>query len=262
MLNSLKIAGRYLQFLLTARTKYYIHSPFVYDFCESVLSDRRRFYAFADIIGLRSHLELDTREIAITDYGAGSSFNKSSTRKIQDLNQKVSTPDRDGKLLFRIVDRYKPQNVLELGTCLGVGTMYLARACAGKVWTIEGSENLADLAAANFDMMQQENIVQRVGSFESQLSPCLEEMQHVDLVFFDGNHREKATMQYFETCLQYAHEHSIFIFDDIYWSEGMMKAWAAIKADARVSLSLDLFHLGLCFFHKGKSKEDFKLYMF
>ncbi len=261
-MNNVKIAARYLRFLSTAQTKYYVHSPFVYDFCETVLSDRRWFYAFSDIIGLRSRLEQDKSEIEIKDLGAGSAFNTTTRRSIRDLNRKVSTPDRDGKLLFRLVDRYQCQKILELGTCLGVGTCYLAKACAGEVWTIEGAERLAKRAQEHFQLMDIDNVRQVVGPFGRCLLPCLKEIGEVDLVFFDGNHQEDATLSYFETCLEFAHEGSIFVFDDIYWSEGMMRAWTKIKNHPSVRLSLDLFHLGICFFHEGQAKQDFKLYFF
>ena len=46
-------------------------------------------------------------------------------------------------------------------------------------------------------------------------------IKNIDLVFIDGNHQENPTISYFEKCLNYAHNDTIFIFDDIYWSIGM-----------------------------------------
>jgi hypothetical protein len=36
------------------------------------------------------------------------------------------------------------------------------------------------------------------------------------------------------------------VFDDVSWSRGMAKAWERIRSDERVSLSVDLFQIGLC----------------
>jgi hypothetical protein len=49
------------------------------------------------------------------------------------------------------------------------------------------------------------------------------------------------------------------IFDDIYWSEGMKQAWAEIKAHPQVTVTVDMFWIGLVYFKKGQVKEDFKI---
>ena len=80
------------------------------------------------------------------------------------------------------------------------------------------------------------------------------------LVFFDGNHRKDATLRYFNQCLEKANEDSIFIFDDIHWSEEMQDAWKEIKAHPQITLALDVFQFGICFFRKEKlAKEEFLL---
>lgn len=53
------------------------------------------------------------------------------------------------------------------------------------------------------------------------------------------------------------HEKSVFVIDDIYWSPEMKEAWDIIKADERVTVTIDLFYVGLVFFRKGQAKEDF-----
>ena len=79
------------------------------------------------------------------------------------------------------------------------------------------------------------------------------------IVFFDANHRYEPTIRYFEQCLEKAHEGSCFVFDDIYWSDEMKKAWQFIKDHPSVTVSLDVFWLGIVFFHKRQVKQDFVL---
>ena len=51
---------------------------------------------------------------------------------------------------------------------------------------------------------------------------------------------------------------TILIFDDIHWSAEMEKAWAEIKANPSVTLTIDLFFIGLVFVRKAqKEKEHF-----
>ena len=89
------------------------------------------------------------------------------------------------------------------------------------------------------------------------LQPILEKFSSADFVFFDGNHRKEPTLAYFNLCLQKATENSVFVVDDIYWSDEMMQAWAQIKANDKVTVTVDLFFMGLVFFKQGEAKQHF-----
>jgi hypothetical protein len=56
-----------------------------------------------------------------------------------------------------------------------------------------------------------------------------------------------------------AHEGSIFIFDDIHWSKEMELAWEEIKNHPKVTVTLDLFKIGIVFFHTGQMKQHFRI---
>jgi len=67
-------------------------------------------------------------------------------------------------------------------------------------------------------------------------------------------------MNYFKQALEKKNVNSIFVFDDIYWSEEMQQAWKEICAHNEVTLSLDLFYFGIVFFRtENKEKEHFVL---
>jgi predicted O-methyltransferase YrrM len=97
------------------------------------------------------------------------------------------------------------------------------------------------------------------GNIDTILVPEIQQLNTLDFVFFDANHRAEPTLRYFENCLAKVHENTVFVFDDIYWSEEMESAWQQICADPRVMLSIDLFWLGLVFFRKAQPKQHFKL---
>ena len=98
-----------------------------------------------------------------------------------------------------------------------------------------------------------------MGNFDDTLAAVIAEQSKLDFVFIDGNHRKDATLNYFNLCLPKVHEDSVIIFDDIYWSKGMAQAWEHIKAHPDVSVTIDLFWIGLVFFRSGQAKQDFKI---
>lgn len=263
MYSPFQLGVRYLKYYLTASNGkgHGMHSPFVFDFITKVLNDDRQFYAFASIESLRQLLLLNQKELVIEDFGAGSRVKKEKRRKVSDVAKSSLKPKKFGQLLFRIVDRYSPATILELGTSLGITTAYLASAKEGStVTTMEGAKAVAAMAKQNLSRLKLTNVEIVEGNFDETLPPLVNKTGSVDLAFIDGNHRLEPTVRYFKELLPAMHEYSILIFDDIHWSKEMEQAWEAIKADPSVTLSIDLFFIGLVFFRKEqKVKQHFTI---
>lgn len=251
---------KYLKYKLTAKHRkgYGIHPPFLYNLIRNVLSQKTNYYALDEIAELRYDL-LDCEEtINVTDFGAGSKVMKSNVRKIKDIAKHSAINEKFGEMMFRLIDRFKPQTILESGTSLGLGTLYLAMPNSkSQVYTIEGCEETAKKASENFKELKVENVKQIIGNIDEKLPEVLSSINELDFVYFDGNHQKEPTLNYFKQCLQKSHNDTVFYFDDIHWSKGMEKAWEEIKANPEVTLTIDLFFSGIVFFRKELSKQDF-----
>lgn len=251
----------YLKYLAKAKTRFYIHSPFVFDFINNVKRNTSNYYAFQEIDKIYIRYLSSNEVLEIEDFGAGSIKNSSRHRKLSDIASIAGSGLKKGKILFHLVNHYQAQNILELGTSLGLGTLYLAKANSeAKIYTVEGSSEVARIADETFRSEGMNNISLFQGTFHEHLTNILQEMRTVDLAFVDGHHEEQATLEYFEQILPFIHEDSILVFDDIYWSKGMTSAWQKIKQDPKVTVSIDLYQLGICFFHPSQAKENFQLY--
>ena len=97
------------------------------------------------------------------------------------------------------------------------------------------------------------------GRFEDTLTVALKKLGSVDLVYIDGNHRKEALLDYFDRCLNYIHNNSVIVCDDIHASKGMEEAWNIIIQRPGVTVSLDFFYSGWVFFRKESSLQHFKL---
>jgi predicted O-methyltransferase YrrM len=249
----------FLRYFWKAGTLFQVHSPFIYKFCEEVLEDEREYYAFSDADWMRSGLLQDTKKISDSPLGA----RKQETRevKVSHLVKTSSTPAWWGKLLFRIARTYQPKIILELGTSLGIGTLYLAKANSrSKVYTLEGHKAVAQIASEVLKNANTENAQILLGTFEESLSWLFEKEEHFDLVYLDGHHNKAATVQYFEQLLPHLPDSGIIILDDINWSAEMWEAWNVIKAHPHVTATIDLYRMGILFFNPDlKGKQDFTL---
>jgi predicted O-methyltransferase YrrM len=246
----------FLNYQWRAKTKYYLHSPFVYRFYLNVLEGKED-EALKAISALRKKLSNDNSTIEIQDLGAGGV----SSQKVSILESKVAVRHKYGSLLYRLVKYFNPGYIVELGTSAGISSAYMALANNyANITSLEGSAGLIELAKENHAILGIQNITIHQGNFDQTLLQVLQTQTTLGLVFFDGNHSKEATLRYFNLCLAKTNHESIFIFDDIHWSEEMHEAWQQIKAHPQITLSLDVFQFGICFFRKEKlAKEEFVL---
>jgi predicted O-methyltransferase YrrM len=250
--------SRYLRYLLNAKGAHGIHSAFVFDLYNTVLRKSHDYYEFSAIEEQRTRLLYSSGVIEVTDFGAGGPGTKKE--QVSSIAKRSSVSPKIGRMLFRLVNYMQPKNVVEMGTSLGLSTLYIAKACPeAKVITMEGSIQKANIAKSNFEAMGISNVKQVNGDFKETLPAVITELNAVDLVFFDGNHRKDATLEYFQAFASKASDNAVFIFDDIRWSQGMYEAWEEIIKDKRLTVTIDLFSVGLCFFRKGQIKEHFTL---
>jgi predicted O-methyltransferase YrrM len=202
-------------------------------------------------------LKNDRSSINIVDLGAGSKAMKGEKRIVADIAKYSVMPLKYRILLRKLVSYFNVKKVLELGTSLGITSLYLTYGNRSELVTVEGDKSIAAIAAANFDKFKEKASIRLVNaSFEDFID--FENTFPFDLVLVDGNHTYEATVKYFETISKKnIQDNMIWIFDDIYWSEGMTKAWNQIISQPQISLSLDLCRLGIAFTNPGLSKQHF-----
>lgn len=263
MYSATQLAKKYISYYISASNSkgHGVHSPFVFDFIKLVKNDSKEYACYKPIEALRKQLLADKEFIEVEDFGAGSAVIKTSKRRVDKMAASSLKPKKFAQLLFRIVQFYQPKIILELGTSFGISSAYLASARnESKLYTMEGAASIASIARRNFDSLSLTNVEIIEGDFSQTLKPILQELPVIDLAFIDGNHRKQPTLQYFNQLLRKSNEYTILIFDDIHWSKEMEEAWEEIKAAADVTLSIDLFFIGIIFLKKDfKVKQHFSI---
>jgi predicted O-methyltransferase YrrM len=251
----------YYHYWLHAKSHQRIHSPFVFNLLRDVFYLESTGYDFSVVEKRRNELLHQDQKIDVTDLGAGSDKWKTSERKISDIAKNSLKRKKYAQLIYRLVHHFQPKTTLELGTSLGVTTVYIGQGYPnGQVVTIEGCPNIAKVAQETFSITQTKNILPYIGSFDEILPEIFKTNPVLDLVFIDGNHSYAPTIKYFEECLKYSNSNTIFLFDDIHWSRDMEKAWSEIKNHPKVTISIDIYEMGLVFLRdENKEREHFTI---
>jgi predicted O-methyltransferase YrrM len=251
-----------IRYFFRATNAHGIHSPFIYDLYTRVISVSKNYYALEELNRYRQELAADTSELTLIDLGAGS-FDKLTAPqqvRVKDIYKRSSHSAQDTELLFRLVSHVQPQHILELGTCLGLSTLYLAKAnTKAHVYTLEGNPDYATHARKKFIQYHTHNITLIEGNIHETLHIAMDRMPTLDFAFLDAHHAYEPTLKFFNTCLSKVHEESVIVLDDIHWSPDMERAWEDIKKMEAVQQTIDLFQFGIVFFRPGQVKEHFVL---
>lgn len=250
--------SQYIKFLLKSTNQHGVHSPFVFDLITKCFYDKTHYEAYNSILNYKKSLLKNNSDIKVKDLGAGSQVMKNKVRTVSNIAKNAGSTFKRAKLLFRLSNYFKPENVLELGTSLGIATYALSLGNSkSNIITIEGCTETSAFSKEQLKNNKVENVIVTTGNFNDEIKNL--NYSRYDLIFFDGNHQKEATLRYFETLLKTTNNDSVFIFDDIYWSEGMSEAWEIIKKHPKVTVTIDTFFWGFVFFRTEQEKEHFTI---
>lgn len=253
----MNIGFEYIKYRWKAKGRHGIHSPFVFDLMDKCLKIQLEKDDYENLNDLFSALKIDVRSIEVEDFGAGSK-KLLKFRAVPKIFKTSSSKGKYGKLLYQLSKFHQFNTILEFGTSLGVGTSYLQLGNKNaKVTTVEACENTRELALESFEMLELENIE----SIRSTFDEFLENKTDIkyDLIYIDGHHDGDALLRYMNALEENSHDETIFILDDIRWSDSMNNAWHKVINDERYHVTLDFFRFGIAVPRKHQIKEHFTL---
>jgi len=246
---------------LSAVDQHSLHAPLTYEFYTDVILKDESRPEFEEIEEYRKAYLLNKTKIKVQSPGAPSLASQKQTRTLSNIAKKGITSARYGRLLYRLGKAVQPKVIVELGTSLGISTLYLSVSYPqATVYTFEGCPQTAEEARRLFAKWPCQNIKLVEGNIDETLPECMSKLENkVGLAYLDANHRYEPTINYYEQLLAQADEDSIFVLDDIYWSSAMRHAWRELCQRPEVRLSLDLFEMGIMLFQEKYVKEHHAL---
>ncbi len=248
----------YLKFLYKSKNEHGVHSPFVFSLLTKCFYDKKKYPEYQSLREYRKFLLKSKTIIEVTDFGAGSRVFKSNKRQISKIAKNAGISPKRAELLFRIVRYFQPETILEIGTSLGLATSALSLGnSSAKITSLEGCPKTSDVAITLLQKYGFFNTKVETTEFSNYLKTQNLKPLTNDLIYFDGNHSKKATLEYFELLLPTITNDSVWILDDIHWSKDMEEAWEIIKNHPKVTVTIDTFQWGIVFFRKEQEKEHF-----
>lgn len=248
----------YISYWLNQENEHSLHSPYVYDLFKNVIANKQSKKQFYDEIEkVRNQFDSSDKKIELVGLGSKSQLKRAS--KISSIVSGGVTKVKYNQLLDRLIEYLNAKIVVELGTSLGINTLYLASDKNRKVFTFEGNPSLVAISQAVFEGNDRSNITIIEGNIDDTLPHFLQVNEKIDFVFIDANHTYSATKNYFELFLNKSHDKFCLVFDDIHRNTEMEKIWNEIKSNFEITLTIDLFQMGIAFVDPELTKQDYIL---
>ena len=239
------------------RKGYGVHSPFVYNLITKVIEESGHFYLLDDIALTR--LKLQYRE-ELVSYPDKKKKGAIVQKTLGQLVQKRAISPKQGALLFKIVNYFKPVHILQIGTNMGLSTLYLTSYASGlQCIALESNPAFASVAREIFKQARNP-IDLREGDYTDLLPKALEDMEAVDFVYFNMQDDDICCSSLFNKCVEQTHQNSVFVFKGIKSSSKMRIAWKEICSHPKVTVTMDLYALGIVFFNDKLHKRNYITY--
>jgi predicted O-methyltransferase YrrM len=157
---------------------------------------------------------------------------------------KVSTKRETGILYKSIVEKFRPQTIVEFGTAFGVSGMYwlagLEKNGKGELLTFEPNEAWAKVANENLSGIGNRYVL-TVGTFEENIAKLTSNNNRkIDIAFIDAIHTRAFVIPQLEIVLKYVSPHALIFLDDINFSEEMREVWNELSQDTRFVASASI----------------------
>ena len=203
-----------------------VHSPWAYDLIENVINERHPYYAYEDLYPFWQ-------------------------KAPQYLPQYPQSRD---ELLFRLVNRFNPRFILEVGTGAGVSTGYLASVSkSSRVVTIdvphpaqkEVRRNLKKFP--NIEYIAADILENVKKTLESGQVPQFVHVAHTSL-----------WREITEIIIQYAGPDTVIVIEDL-GKKQKKEWWKELIANEKIGVTFQLKKVGLLFFDPKMTRQHYVL---
>ncbi len=247
----------YLNHWLNAVDEHSIHSPFFFELYNKVIKPSTVLTGFEEIEKTRAQLLQNKSEVSVSDLGAQSKHFKNSKRTIAQVAATSLSPEKIAQFIYRLLSYLDGKQIVELGTSMGITTLYMAKKENVFVNTFEGNPSMVNIALTNFEYFETKNINLIEGNINDTLQEFLQTPMKIDFVLMDANHRYQPTLHYFHLLTKRMADKGVIVVDDIYNSEEMGRVWQKLKTHDLVYGSIDLFRCGILFFDTALNKQHY-----
>ena len=223
--------------------------PFAFDLITNVIEDTCAYYAYQDISLIRNQLKQNNKFIHY----------RGKRITVQKAVKKYGISRKEGELLFRLTNHYKPRAILSIGSSLGLSPLYLTRYDSTvQCITLECEPDFAEMATHLLSKETNPSLQIRTGAYHESMSEPISQLKQIDCIFIDKNIKTNNLDIIYTHCLPFIHDHTFCVLAAIRSSVAKHHFWKQICQHPQVTVAVDLFQMGILFFQPNLHKRVYK----
>jgi len=200
-----------------------VHSPFAFDLITKVIEEKRQYYCYERL--------------------------SSARRQIQQNIDKPCFSEGENRFLFRLANYFKPKTIFITGRNLGLTPLYVTAYSKETVCTAFETEPTA--------MPITRYYADKYARGSVHIHDCAPgKPNNIDLIIW-GSARD-ISLSTFEEYLAHTRNDSVMVISGIRASSKNKRVWRSICAHSKVSVTVDLYNLGLVFFNSKLHRRTYK----
>jgi len=235
-----------------------VHSPWLYEIYHSLCYPKAlKESAITKLAFLHGQLSVDKTPLVFNELGSREGRLETT---VFEVFKRTSTSIGEAEMIAELAAHVNGKTILEMGTAFGTTSLAMHFAAhKSRIITLEGVPEIAAIAKEHFQKYEAENVILKTGRFSETLPQIVAAEKDLGLVFIDGHHSRKPTLEYLEMILPALSEKAIVVLDDIYYSRDMIQCWSELQQHPAFQVKMDFFRFGLLIKNADLSSETFRL---
>jgi len=234
---------------LFRRKGFGVHSPFVYDLITSVIEENCTFYAYHQFSKIREQLLANDQLIRY----------KGKPVKVKKAFQRYGLSQKEGEFLFRLSNHFKPKTILSIGSSMGLAPLYLSQYdTTVQCITLESEPDFTHIATQLLSRQANVSLPIKTGSYQDTIRDSIVHFQQIDCIFIGKEIEVDDLNVIVLQCLPFFRDQTYGVIAGIRSSTGKYQCWKQCCQHPRVTVAIDLFDIGLLFFHSKLHKRVYQ----
>lgn len=235
-----------------------VHSPFVFNLITEVIEEKRAYYCYERLKNVRMQLLQTTSKIISNNHEL----------TIRSALDKYCFTEHENRLLFRLANRFQPRTIYLTGSNLGLTPLYLTAYSKHTHCFVFEPEPSAEAiaqkiidtyASARIDIC--DTLLQDLHTPNNQIDFIVLGRTCSDTSDNKRNSVEKLSVDFFRSFLPYLNDQSVMVISGINATHENYSVWKSVCCFPEVSVSLDLYSLGIVFFNPKLYRKTYKSFV-
>lgn len=243
-----KLKKRFYRLKAFRRKGFGVHSPFTFHLIVNVIEAKLSYYAFGQLFPCRKIVVK-----ALKSKNQASDIGKDLAKKYKEEIQNIKSSESLDRLLFRLMNFWRPKKSAYFGDGVGLSIAYMAK--------LDSRNDILWLGRGDVFREYSDDLFKNVIGIKNyksvNFSNILKEKPEFDFLVFSENTSEEILSDFVCNSKRILTTNCMIIIQNPHRNDTINIFWNKMKKAEQNYVSLDLFHMGILILREGLQKQDY-----